>query len=182
MDHSIVTGMNEQMEKTVQALRSELQRMRTGRASPSLVQHLLVNYYGSDVPLSQVANVTVPDARTLQIAPWETQLIGAIERAIQGANIGLNPQSDGKLIRIPLPAMTEERRKELVKMMKKIGEESRVAIRNQRRDANELIKKSEKSKSCLKTKPKSGWNKFKRKQIPVSRRLITFWFKKKKRS
>jgi ribosome recycling factor len=106
-----------------------------------------VDYYGSSVPLNQVANVTTPDARTIQVVPWEAGMIGAIEKAILAANIGLTPQNDGKVIRIPLPPMTEERRKEMVKLVKKMGEDTKVAIRNHRRDANEEVKKQEKAKA-----------------------------------
>jgi ribosome recycling factor len=128
-------------------LKAELAKVRTGRASTALVDTVHVDYYGSSVPLSQVANVTTPDARTIQIAPWEGSMIGAIEKSILAANIGLTPQNDGKVIRISVPQMTEERRKEMVKLVKKMGEESKVALRNQRRDANEEVKKQEKAKS-----------------------------------
>ncbi len=135
------------MDKALQVLKGELAKLRTGRASPALVESVQVEYYGSNVPINQVANITTPDARTIQIAPWEAGTISSIERAILAANIGLTPQSDGKVIRIPLPPLTEERRKEMVKMIKKMGEESKVAIRNHRRDANEAIKNAEKNKT-----------------------------------
>jgi ribosome recycling factor len=134
-------AMTQHMDKSLQSLKGELMKVRTGRASTALVDTVQVEYYGSNVPLNQVANVTTPDARTIQVAPWEAGMIGAIEKSILAANIGLTPQNDGKVVRIPLPQMTEERRKELVKLIKKMGEETKVAIRNQRRDANEAIKK-----------------------------------------
>ncbi|MBY0469720.1 ribosome recycling factor [bacterium] len=139
--------MIQHMDKSIQSLKAELAKLRTGRASTALVDTVHVDYYGSNVPINQVANVTTPDARTIQIAPWEANTLGAIEKAILAANIGLTPNNDGKVIRIPLPQMTEERRKDLVKIVKKLGEESKVAVRNQRRDSNEEIKKLEKAKS-----------------------------------
>lgn len=147
MSKAIVDSMSQHMDKTIQALKGELVKVRTGRASTALVDSVQVDYYGSNVPVNQVANVTTPDARTIQIAPWEAGQIGAIEKAILAANIGLTPQSDGKVIRINVPAMTEERRKELAKQVKKMGEDSKVAIRNHRRDANEEVKKQEKGKT-----------------------------------
>src|SRR3954464_7260067 len=135
------------MDKSLQSLKNELAKVRTGRASTALVDTVHVDYYGSRVPLNQVANVTTPDARTIQVSPWEAGMIGAIEKAIMAANIGLTPQNDGKVVRIPLPPMTEERRKEMVKLVKKMGEETKVAVRNHRRDANEKIKELEKGKS-----------------------------------
>lgn len=147
MSKATIDGMSQQMDKSIQSLKSELAKVRTGRASTALVDTVHVDYYGSNVPLNQVANVTTPDARTIQVAPWEGNMLGAIEKAILAANLGLTPQSDGKVIRIPLPQMTEERRKELVKLVKKMGEETKVAIRNLRRDANEELKKQEKNKA-----------------------------------
>jgi ribosome recycling factor len=135
------------MDKSIQSLKGDLAKVRTGRASTALVEPVHVDYYGSSVPLNQVANVTTPDARTIQISPWEGGMIGAIEKEILAANIGLTPQNDGKVIRIPLPAMTEERRKEMVKLVKKMGEDTKVAIRNHRREANDEVKKQEKAKT-----------------------------------
>ena len=134
------------MDKSLQSLKGELTKLRTGRASTGLVEPVHVDYYGTDTPLMQIANVTTPDARTIQINPWEQAMLSTIEKAILAANLGLTPQSDGKVIRINVPTMTEERRKELAKMVKKMGEDSRVAIRNHRRDANEIVKKQEKDK------------------------------------
>jgi ribosome recycling factor len=147
MSKAIVDAMSAHMDKTIQSLKAELTKVRTGRASTALVDSVQVDYYGSNVPVSQVANVTTPDARTIQIAPWEAGQLGAIEKAIHGANIGLTPQNDGKVIRINVPAMTEERRKELAKQVKKMGEDSKVAVRNHRRDGNEEVKKQEKAKA-----------------------------------
>jgi ribosome recycling factor len=142
----VLTDLTGHMDKSIQALQKDLLKVRTGRASPALVEGVQVDYYGSKTPLTQVANVTTPDARTIQIVPWEATILGGIEKAIFEANIGFTPQNDGKLIRITLPPLTEERRKEMVKMIKKNGEDAKIALRNQRRDANEEIKKQEKDK------------------------------------
>ena len=139
--------MTQNMDKSIQSLKAELAKVRTGRASTALVDTVHVDYYGSSVPLNQVANVTTPDARTIQIAPWEAGMVGAIEKAILASNIGLTPQNDGKVIRIPLPALTEERRKDMVKLVRKMGEETKIAVRNHRRDGNEDVKKQEKAKT-----------------------------------
>jgi len=141
MSNAVVDQMSQGMDKHITSLKGDLAKLRTGRASTALLEPVHVDYYGSSVPVNQVANVTTPDARTIQITPWEQGTIGAIEKAILAANIGLTPQNDGKVIRISLPPMTEERRKEMVKVVKKMGEETKVAIRNQRRDANEAVKK-----------------------------------------
>jgi ribosome recycling factor len=147
MSKAVIDAMTQSMDKSLQSLKGDLAKVRTGRASTALVEGVQADYYGSNVPLNQVANITTPDARTIQIAPWEAGMLGAIEKAILAANIGLTPSNDGKVVRIPLPQMTEERRKELVKLIKKMGEETKVAIRNHRRDANEEIKKQEKAKT-----------------------------------
>ncbi|QGX38734.1 ribosome recycling factor [Permianibacter aggregans] len=134
------------MSKSVDALKSNLQKIRTGRAHPSLIEHLHVNIYGSSMPLNQVGNITVQDARTLGIQVYDKGAIGPVEKAIHESNLGLNPMTAGQMIRIPLPPLTEERRKELAKVVKGEGEQSKVAIRNVRRDANEAVKKLLKDK------------------------------------
>lgn len=141
-----ISSMVANMQKAIQSLQKELARMRTGRATPALVEGVSVDYYGSQMPINQVANVTTPDARTIQIVPWEATMLPVIEKAILAANIGFTPQNDGKLIRIPLPALTEDRRKEMVKTVKKMGEETKVGIRNHRRETNEEMKALEKNK------------------------------------
>jgi ribosome recycling factor len=128
------------MVKSLDALKTELTKMRTGRASTALLEHIKVSYYGSDVPLSQVANVAVSDSRTLTIQPWEKTMVSVIEKAILESNLGLNPNTAGNLIRVPLPPLTEERRRELAKVVKSEGEQAKVAIRNVRRDANQHLK------------------------------------------
>jgi ribosome recycling factor len=147
MSKAVIDSMVQNMDKNLQSLKADLAKVRTGRASTALVDTVHVDYYGSSVPLSQVANVTTPDARTIQISPWEANMSGAIEKAILAANLGFTPQNDGKIVRLPLPPMTEERRKELVKLVKKMGEETKIALRNQRRDGNEEMKKQEKAKA-----------------------------------
>lgn len=132
------------MKKTLELLLQELSGIRTGKASPAILDTIRVNYYGQHVPIKQVANIAVPDARMITIQPWDRGLIHEIEKAIQASDLGLNPQNDGGTIRLPVPQLTEERRRELVKVVKRIGEESKVAVRNVRRDTNERIKKLEK--------------------------------------
>lgn len=154
MSKVILEQMTQHMDKSLQSLQKELVKVRTGRASAALLDPVKVDYYGSNVPVSQVANVTTPDARTLQIVPWEQGTIGAIEKAILGANIGFTPQNDGKVIRLTMPPLTEDRRKEMVKLVKKMGEDVKVAVRNSRRDANEEVKKAEKGKTITEDESK----------------------------
>lgn len=134
------------MVKTLETLKADLGKMRTGRASPALLEHIRVEYYGNKSPLSQVANVGVGDARTITIQPWDKNLIPAIEKAVRESDLGLNPVTAGALIRVPLPPLTEERRKELTKHARAEGENAKVAVRNVRRDANQHIKELLKKK------------------------------------
>ena len=134
----------EKMKKTLASLEAELTTIRAGRANPHILDKLTVDYYGSPTPLQQVANITVPEARMIQIQPWESSLIKGIEKAILTSDLGLNPSNDGKIIRLIFPELTEERRKELVKDIKKKGEAAKVAVRNIRRDANDAYKKLKK--------------------------------------
>jgi ribosome recycling factor len=134
------------MAKSIEALRHTLTKVRTGRATPSLVDHLKVNYYGSDMPLSQVASISVADARSLLITPWEKNMVAAVEKAIYASDLGLTPNTAGTSIRINLPPLTEERRKELSKHVHSEGEDTKVAIRNIRRDANQHVKELLKEK------------------------------------
>jgi ribosome recycling factor len=134
----------EKRKKAVEAIERELKSLRTGRASNALVENLLVSAYGADTPLKGLATITTPDPRTIQIQPWDRNLLGAIEKAILAANLGLTPNNDGRVIRLNIPIPTEERRKELVKVAHKMAEEGRIAIRNVRRHANEEIKATEK--------------------------------------
>jgi ribosome recycling factor len=135
------------MHKSVEALKHELQKIRTGRAHPGILDQVHVEYYGSMVPISQVANVTLLDARTISVQPWEKGMGAKIEKAIRESDLGLNPASQGDLLRVPMPPLTEERRKELTKVVRHAGEEAKVAVRNLRRDANEHLKKMLKDKA-----------------------------------
>jgi ribosome recycling factor len=134
------------MDKAIDALKRDFSKVRTGRASISLLDDVRVDYYGTPTPLNQVGTMTVPEPRMITIQPWEKNLIPEIEKAIHKADLGLNPSSDGSLVRIIIPPLTEERRKEMVKVIKRMGEESKVAIRNARREANDTLKKLEKEK------------------------------------
>jgi ribosome recycling factor len=134
------------MAKSIEALKHELQKIRTGRAHPGILDQVHVDYYGSSVPISQVANVTLLDARTISVQPWEKGMGPKIEKAIRESDLGLNPAAQGDLLRVPMPALTEERRKELTKVVRHAGEETKVAVRNLRRDANEHLKKMLKDK------------------------------------
>jgi ribosome recycling factor len=145
MPQSIKKNAEERMEKAVAALKKELAGLRAGRATPALLDRIQVEYYGSMTPINQLATINTPDSRTLMIQPWDKSSVAAIEKAILKSDLGLTPTNDGNAIRITIPALTEERRAELVKMTKKYGEEAKVAIRNIRRDANDEIKKLEKN-------------------------------------
>ncbi len=136
-------ALEERMQKSITALKSELATIRTGRANASLLDHVYVNYYGTDTPLNQVGSLAVPEPRMITVTPWEKSLLGEIEKAIQTSDLGLNPSNDGEIIRIVLPELTEERRKELVKQVKQVGEKAKVSIRNIRRDANDEVKKDD---------------------------------------
>ena len=136
----------QKMGRSIESLKNELQKIRTGRAHPGILDQVSVDYYGSMVPISQVANVTLLDARTISVQPWEKGMGAKIEKAIRESDLGLNPASQGDLIRVPMPALTEERRKDLTKVVRNAGEDARVAIRNLRRDANEQAKRLLKDK------------------------------------
>jgi len=144
--HQLIKDAKGRMDKTIETLRSELAKIRTGKATTVLLDSIKVDYYGNMVPLNQVGNVSVLDAHTLAITPWEKQMVQIIDKAILEANLGLNPISDGTNLKIPIPPLNEERRRELVKLVRKFGEEARVAIRNVRRDANDHLKKEQKDK------------------------------------
>jgi ribosome recycling factor len=144
--HQLIKDAKGRMDKTIETLRSELAKVRTGKATTVLLDSIRVDYYGNMVPLNQAGNVSVLDAHTLAITPWEKQMVQIIDKAILEANLGLNPISDGTNLKIPIPALNEERRKELVKLVRKFGEDSKVAIRNVRRDAIDHLKREEKEK------------------------------------
>lgn len=142
----IKTTMQGKMDQSIQAFKNNLTRIRTGRANPALLDSVQVDYYGSLVPISQVANVSLLDARTISVQPWEKGMGAKIEKAIRESDLGLNPASMGDLIRVPMPAMSEERRKEMTKLARNEGESAKIAVRNLRRDANESVKKLVKDK------------------------------------
>lgn len=152
----VIQKFEQENAASVKSLKEHLGKVRTGRANVSLLDGVMVDYYGTPTPLKQVANLSTPDARTVNVQAWESSILGAIEKAIIAANLGLTPMNDGKLIRVPVPALTEERRKDLVKQCKKMGEDSKVAIRNNRRDANETLKKQEKDKAISEDENKRG--------------------------
>ena len=147
MIEEILADAEKRMGKSVDSLRTELTKIRTGRAHPSLLDQIMVDYYGTGTPIKQVANITVEDSRTLAVAPWEKQMVAVVEKAIMNSGLGLNPSTAGNLIRIPMPPLTEERRRELVKVVKGEGENAKIAVRNIRRDANsdfkDLLKEKE---------------------------------------
>lgn len=143
MSHSHKT-LEERIERSISVLKEDLNTVRAGRANPAILDKVMVDYYGCSTPLKNLSNITVPDPRTLMISPFDTKSIGDIEKAINIAGIGITPTNDGKVIRLAIPQLTEERRKELTKTTKKMGEDAKVAVRNLRRDANEQLKKSQK--------------------------------------
>jgi len=146
INNQIIKDAKQRMDKTVEAFRHEITKIRTGKATTALLDGIKVDYYGTLTPLNQVGNVSVLDAHTISITPWDKSMVQVIDKAILASDLGLNPISDGTNIKIPIPPLTEERRKEMVKLVKKFGEESKVALRNIRRDANDHLKKMEKNK------------------------------------
>ena len=142
--HQLIKDAGNRMDKTLEALRSELSKVRTGKATTALLDGVKVDYYGNLTPINQVGNITVLDPHTLSVTPWDKSMVQAVDKAILEANLGFNPISDGTNLKIPIPLLTEERRKDFVKIVKKFGEDSKVAIRNVRRDANDHLKKRRK--------------------------------------
>jgi len=153
---ALVKDTSARMERSIEAFRKELGKVRTGRASFSLLDGVKVDYYGTPTPLQQVGTLSVPESRLITVTPWDTKMIGPIEKAIQGSGLGLNPASDGKVVRIPIPPLTEERRKELAKMVRKMAEDARIAVRNVRREAIEKLKDREKKKEISEDDVKRG--------------------------
>ena len=156
MINEIIKDAEIRMGKSIESLNIALAKVRTGRAHPSLLEHITVDYYGAQTPLSQVASIGVEDARTLTVTPWEAPLVQAIEKAIMNSDLGLNPNSAGTVIRIPMPQLTEERRRDLVKVVKHEGENCKIAIRNIRRDANSDFKSLEKEKKISEDEERNG--------------------------
>ena len=141
----ILTEMDHKMENSIEVLRKELTGVRTNQASPALLDGIRVEYYGTMVPLNQVATVNTPDPRTIMVQPWDKQMLSEIERAIQKSDLGLTPNNDGAVIHLPIPTLTEERRREYVKLVKKLGEDCKISIRNVRRETNDRVKREEKA-------------------------------------
>ena len=156
MINDILKDAEDRMQKSIESMRTDMAKIRTGRASPALIDHLMVDYYGTPTPINQVANVNVQDARTLAVQPWEKNMVPVVERAIMEANLGFNPVTAGDLIRIPMPPLTEERRKEMVKVAASEGESGKVAVRNIRRDANNDFKSLLKDKEIGEDDAKSA--------------------------
>lgn len=140
MINGIKKDAETRMQKSIESLKAELSKVRTGRAHPSLLNHITVDYYGSEVPIGQVANITIEDSRTLAVTPWEKPMVSVVEKAIMTSDLGLNPATAGSIIRVPMPPLTEERRRDLTKVVRNEGEQAKVAIRNIRRDANSDFK------------------------------------------
>jgi ribosome recycling factor len=143
---ALLKEIERKMDNAIEVLKRDFQKVRTGRANPAILDNVMVEYYGNPTPLNQVGNVSVPDPQMILVAPWEKNMLGEIEKAIQVADLGLTPQNDGNVIRLPIPPLTEERRKEMVKQIKKMGENAKIPIRNVRREGNEKAKKMEKDK------------------------------------
>ena len=152
----IINDAKARMDKSLETLRSELAKIRSGKATTALLDGIKVEYYGNLTPINQVGNLTVLDAHTLAITPWDKSMVSIIDKAILEANLGFNPVSDGTNIKIPIPPLNEERRRDLVKIVKKFGEDSKIAVRNIRRDANEHLKREEKSKKISEDQLKEG--------------------------
>lgn len=142
----IINNADQKMHKSIESFKGSLAKIRTGRAHTGLLEHIQVDYYGNPTPISQVAAMGLADARTITVTPWEKPMVAVVEKAIRDSDLGLNPATQGNVIRVPMPALTEERRKDLVKLVKSEGEEAKIAIRNLRRDANEALKKLTKDK------------------------------------
>ncbi|MBM7560618.1 ribosome recycling factor [Fusibacter tunisiensis] len=156
MRNQVHKQLQEKMEKTLSVFKDELNHIRAGRANPLILDKVKVEYYGSETPLKQLASISVPEPRIIQIQPYDGSILKDIEKAIQIADLGINPNNDGKVIRLTIPMLTEERRKELVKDVKKMGEDSKIALRNERRDAIDHLKKMEKSKEITEDELVSG--------------------------
>jgi ribosome recycling factor len=159
MINDVLKDLQEGLEKGTESLKKDLAKVRTGRANVSILDGVRVDYYGTPTPLHQVASLNVPDARLITVKPWEKSLIPEIEKAIRSSQLGLNPSSDGEIVRLPMPPLTEERRKDLVKMVRKMAEEAKVALRGARRDANEMLKAFLKDKDITEDEEKQGLKK-----------------------
>jgi ribosome recycling factor len=159
MVSDVLKDLQGSLDKGIEGFKRELLKVRTGRANLGILDGIKIDYYGTPTPLNQIASLNVPDARLITIKPWEKTLISEIEKAIRGAQLGLNPSSDGEIVRVPMPALTEERRKDLVKVVKKMAEEAKVILRGHRRDANEMLKDFLKEKQITEDEEKAGLKK-----------------------
>jgi ribosome recycling factor len=159
MVSDVLKELQASLEKGIDAYKRELTKVRTGRANLGILDGIRVDYYGTPTPINQVASMNVPDARMITIKPWEKSLIPEIEKAVRSAQLGLNPSSDGEIVRLPMPPLTEERRRDLVKLVKKMAEEAKVALRAHRRDANEMLKDFLKEKTITEDEEKAGLKK-----------------------
>lgn len=158
MIDKFVSEAEERMKKTIEAVQQQLASIRTGKATPSLVEGLRVDYYGTQTPLNQMASISAPEARLLVVQPWDKTAVQEVVKAIQASDLGLNPQAEGQIIRIPIPPLSEERRKDLVKIAKKYGEEGKIALRNIRRDANDELKAAEKKSDISEDQMHDGFD------------------------
>jgi len=156
MINNIKDDAKKRMQKSIDALHADLTKLRTGRAHPSLLEHIKVDYYGTETPINQVANVTISDPRTLLVTPWEKNMVQVVEKAIMTSNLGLNPATSGNAIRVPLPALTEERRKEMTRIVRTEAENAKVSVRNIRRDANSALKDLLKAKEITEDEEHGG--------------------------
>ncbi|MBD3169087.1 MAG: ribosome recycling factor [candidate division Zixibacteria bacterium] len=156
--NDVLKDAESRMKKSIESLKSEFNSIRIGKATPALLDNIRVEYYGTNVPLNQVSNISAPEPRLLVIQPWEKDMVAEVNKAIQKSELGLNPSVDGQIIRIPIPPLSEERRKETAKLVKKTGEEGKIAIRNIRRDANDTLKSAEKEKEISEDEMRKGFD------------------------
>lgn len=170
----------QKMQKSIETLKADLAKVRTGRAHVGILDHVMVDYYGTPTQISQVANLTLLDARTIGVQPWEKKMIATVEKAIRESDLGLNPATVGDVIRVPTPALTEERRKEMVKLVRSEAEDAKIAIRNIRRDANESLKKLLKDKAISEDDERRTQDEVQKLTDKLSPRLTSWWLKKKK--
>lgn len=180
MTKQVLDTMVEKMNKSVAVYRKELASMRAGRANPQLLDRILVDYYGSPTPINQVANISIPEPRIIQIAPWEQSMLKVIEKEIQKSDLGINPSNDGKIIRLLLPELTEERRKDLVKQTRKLAEECKIAVRSIRRDANDQIKKMKKDNAITEDEQKAAEDKIQKATDKIIKEIDTITAEKEK--
>lgn len=156
MLNELQQSTTQKMQRSIEALKTDLAKVRTGRAHTGLLDHVMVEYYGSEVPINQVANVTLIDARTIGVQPWEKPMVAKVEKAIRDSDLGLNPASQGEIIRVPMPPLTEERRRDLTKVVRQEGETAKIAVRNLRRDANQQLKDAVKDKTISEDDERRG--------------------------